>query len=98
MGQRLKNEFFLIQVSFPIFPDVKLCFKFEHVHTSHLITQFLRGHGNAAANLHSMALVDSPSCSACGHEYGDVEHALWFGPVLDRDVERLVTRLNENGV
>ena len=45
-----------------------------------------------------MALVESPLCSACGHESDDVEHALWSCPVLDRDVEILVQRLNESGI
>ena len=62
------------------------------------MTQFLSDHGNFAAKLHSMALVESPLCSACGHESNDVSHALWSFPVLDRDVEMLVERLNESGI
>ena len=62
------------------------------------MTQFLSRHGIFAAKLHSMALVETPSRSACGHEHDGVEHALWSCSVLDRDIEVPLSNLNESDV
>ena len=63
------------------------------LYVDHYLTQFLSGHGNFRAKLHSMALVDGQECLDCGAAVDDVEHATWSCPILDVDVGRLTSEL-----
>ena len=63
------------------------------LYVDHYLTQFLSGHGNFRAKLHSMALVEGPECLDCGALVDDVEHATWSCPILDTDVGRLIREL-----
>jgi len=62
----------------------------------HYVTQYLTGHGNFAAKLHSLSLRDSPNCS-CGEGNDDAEHAIYKCSRWNERRQSLMRTLTEEG-
>jgi len=61
--------------TYKFIPDIKFRLSIP-MELDHYITQYLTGHGNFAAKLHSLGLTDKPDCG-CGGGIDDPEHALY---------------------
>jgi len=81
--------------TYRIIPDIRFRLSIP-MELDHYVTQYLTGHGNFAARLHSLKLIDSPDCS-CGEGTDDPEHAIYKCRRWNEQRTRLVQKLIEEG-
>ena len=81
--------------TYRLLPDIRFRLSIP-IELDHYTTQYLTGHGNFAAKLHSLGLRDSPNCS-CGEGMDDPEHAIYKCTRWNEQRTRLVQTLTEEG-